>query len=305
MDLRRQLKSTIEHGALWSGIPRAMRWRRRGDVLILAYHNIVPDGEAAGGDRSLHLPRRRFAAQLDALAQTHDIISLERALTGHPGRRPAVAITFDDAYQGAVTTGVAELARRGLPATIFVTTGFVNGREFWWDALARPELGAPPAALRVRALHELAGEDAAVRAMASREGLAGVPPTPAHARGAAEHALLAAAAVPGITLGSHTHSHPNLARISAAARREELTRPLAWLRERVDGVLPMISYPYGLSSPEVERAAAAAGYTDGFCIEGGWLTRDSSTLFAQPRMNVPSGISDAGFALRCAGVHLP
>jgi peptidoglycan/xylan/chitin deacetylase (PgdA/CDA1 family) len=305
MDLRRQLKSTLEHGALWSGIPRAMRWRNRGDVLVLAYHNIVPDGEVPGGDRSLHLPRRQFATQLDALARTHDIISLERALRGHHGRRPAIVITFDDAYQGAVTAGVAELARRGLPATIFVATAFVDGGEFWWDALARPELGAPLPAFRARALHDCAGEDAAVRAMAALEGLEIAAPTPAHARGAAESALIAAAAVPGITLGSHSHSHPNLARLSAAALREELTRPLAWLRDRFQGVLPTLSYPYGLSSPDVERAAAAAGYTSAFRIDGGWLRQGAATPFAQPRMDVPSGVSTAGFALRCAGVRLP
>ena len=52
MDFRRHIKSTIEQGALWSGIPGAMRRQRRGRVLILAYHNIVP-GNAQARRRSL------------------------------------------------------------------------------------------------------------------------------------------------------------------------------------------------------------------------------------------------------------
>jgi hypothetical protein len=76
MSLRRYVKSTIEHGALWSGLPRIMRRKRRGDVLVLAYHNIVPTGQIVAGDRSLHLTQARFAEQLDALMRTHDVIPL-------------------------------------------------------------------------------------------------------------------------------------------------------------------------------------------------------------------------------------
>lgn len=281
-----------------------MRSRRSGDALVLAYHNIVPHGEAVTGDRSLHLPLSRFTAQLDALVHTHDIIPLERALAGHSGRRPAAVITFDDAYQGAVTAGVAALAQRGLPATIFVATAYVNGGDFWWDVLTAPGASAPVAALRARALDDLAGEDAAIRSMASREHLATPSSLPPHARGAHERDLAAAAAVRGITLASHTHSHPNLARLAEDSLREELDRPLAWLRERFADVLPMVSYPYGLSSSAVERAAARAGYTAGFRIEGGWLPRVASNAFALPRLDVSSGLSAAGFALRCAGVRV-
>ena len=303
MNLRSFLKSTIENGALWSGIPRAMRSRRQGDVLVLAYHNIVPRGEVAAGDRSLHLHQSRFAAQLDDVSRTHDIIPLERALAGYTGRRPAAVVTFDDAYQGAVTAGVAELAQRELPATIFVTTAYLNGGDFWWDALTAPGAIAPAPALRTRALDECSGMDASIRAMAAREHLADVTSPPLHARGAHERDLAAAAAVRGITLASHTHSHPNLARLTEESMREELDRPLVWLRERFSNVLPMISYPYGLSSPAVERAAARAGYTAGFRIDGGWLPRVASNAYALPRLNVASGLSAAGFALRCAGVR--
>jgi peptidoglycan/xylan/chitin deacetylase (PgdA/CDA1 family) len=304
MNLRGLLKSTIERGALWSGVPRVMRSRHGGDVLVLAYHNIVPSGEAESGDRSLHLPLSRFTAQLDALVRTHDIISLDRALAGHSGRRPAAVITFDDAYQGAVTAGVAALAQRGLPATIFVATAYVNGGDFWWDVLTEPGASAPAPELRARALAELAGDDAAIRAMAAREHLAPASAPPEHARGAHERDLAVAAAVRGITLASHTHSHPNLTRLTDDSLKDELDRSLTWLRERFANVLPMISYPYGLSSPAVELAATRAGYSAGFRIEGGWLPRPSTNAFALPRLDVSSGLSPAGFALRCAGVRV-
>jgi peptidoglycan/xylan/chitin deacetylase (PgdA/CDA1 family) len=302
MSVRGLLKSTVERGALWSGVPRVMRARHSGDVLVLAYHNIVPHGQLPTGDRSLHLAQSHFAAQLDALTRTHDVIPLDRALRGHTGRLPAAVITFDDAYEGAVKAGVAELAQRGLPATIFVATAYVNGGDFWWDALTLPGCSAPDRKLRARALVELRGEDAPIRAMAAREHLASETSLAPHARGARESDLAAAAVLPGITLASHTRSHPNLSRLEGDALRDEMSAPLAWLRERFANVLPMISYPYGLSSPAVERAAAHAGYTAGFRIDGGWLPRSSRNAFALPRLNVASGVSPAGFALRCSGV---
>jgi peptidoglycan/xylan/chitin deacetylase (PgdA/CDA1 family) len=305
MDIRRRLKSTIEHGALLSGIPSAMRRQRRGDVLILAYHNIVPDDAQAAGDRSLHLPRRRFAAQLDALARTHEIISLATALAGYSGRRPAVVLTFDDAYEGALTVGIAELEQRDLPATIFVAPSFLNGHDFWWDALTEPGQSALSPGLRAWALDECAGRDAEARARAPQERQAQVTRAPSHARCAHEHELVAAAGVPGITLGSHSWNHPNLARIDDSALATELALPLEWLRERFTNVLPVISYPYGLSSARVESAARDAGYTAGLRIAGGWLAGGGATNpFAVPRLDVPSGLSAAGFELRTAGVNV-
>ena len=305
MDLRKHLKSTIEHGAVWSGIPNALRRQRRGDVLVLAYHNVVPDDAQPAGDRSLHLPQRRFAAQLDALVRTHDVIPLANALAGHSGQRPAAVLTFDDAYEGAVTVGVSELEKRGLPATIFVAPSFLNGHDFWWDALTEPGSNALSPRLRAWALDDCAGRDAEVRARAPGEREATLTRAPSHARGAQEHDLVKAAGARGITLGSHSWNHPNLPRLDDSALATELSLPLEWLRERFTNVLPVISYPYGLSSARVESAARGAGYTAGLRIEGGWITSGAiENPFAVPRLDVPAGLSPAGFELRTSGVRM-
>lgn len=297
----------MERVLLLSGIPRITRWRKREDVLVLAYHNIVPHGEASGGDRSLHLPQRAFAQQLDTLRSMFDILPLDTLLSpagAAPrtrGGRAGVVITFDDAYRGAVTAGVVELARRGMPATIFVPPAYVSGGVFWWDVLSPGDIGGLPLAERERALHELSGRGDQILASAARSCTALAIP-PEHARCASESELRRAAATPGITLGSHTWSHPNLAALPPQELAEELARPLAWLRERFGSVLPCLSYPYGLSSPEVERAAAAAGYRAALRIDGGWLPRAAMNHFALPRLNIPAGVSLQGFRLRCAGL---
>lgn len=299
--MRRRLKHLVEHGLVWSGAPRVALASHRSRTLILAYHAIVPTGESPAGDASLHLPQAQFAAQLDALARTHDVVPLADALAPPPDRakRRRVAVTFDDAYQGAVSAGVAELVRRGMPATIFVPPGLLGGHRFWWDVLAPADGGALDPALRRRALTEWRGQgDVILGAL----GTAMQPSLgPAYARSATEGELDRAAGLPGILLGSHTWSHPNLSALDSPTLEDELRRPLAWLRERYERVLPVLTYPYGMQSEAVQHAAAAAGYDAALCIDGGWVG-EPRRPFAVPRMNVPAAVSLAGFRLRVSGV---
>jgi peptidoglycan/xylan/chitin deacetylase (PgdA/CDA1 family) len=301
MPARQLLKTAVEQGLLRSGLPGISGRLRRSDVLILAYHYVVPEGSPAVGDSSLHLARDAFAAQLDALLEMNEVVPLEAALSsGPPSRgRPRVAITFDDAYRGAVLAGVEELVKRGLPATIFVAPALLNDRVFWWDALTPVGMQGIAPEVRDDALTRMAGKGSEI--LGARTA-AGIDHIPAYARGASEEELRDAARRPGITLASHSWSHPNLAALTAAELEDELTRPLAWLRERFTGVLPSISYPYGLASPSVERAAEAAGYRAALRIDGGWLRDGLPNRYAIPRLNVPAGLSDAGFRLRCSGL---
>lgn len=302
MPIPNGLKRLVENVLVTSGVARLAQRRVQGRALILAYHNIVPRGQPAAGEQALHLPQDVFASHLDVLQEMLDLVPLDALLipdtAGGNGARPRAAITFDDAYRGALSAGVDELARRGLPATIFVAPGFVDGGTFWWDALA--DNGTLPDAIRHEALTTADGDDVAVRRWAAARGLL-LRKTPPHATVASEAELQAALRHDGITLGSHSWSHPNLARLGGARLTDELRRPLEWLRARFSRVTSALAYPYGLASPEVERAAAAAGHDAGLLIAGGWRRGDEHA-FRVPRLNVPAGLSPNGLALRSAGL---
>jgi len=278
---------------------RLARRRQRANTLVLAYHNIVPRGEAARGDTSLHLAQAAFADQLDLLAETHDVIALAALGSERDSNRPAAVITFDDAYSGAVTAGVEELRKRGLPATIFVTPGLLGRDSFWWDAVAGA--GGLAADVRDHALTQLAGKDDLVRNWARSQGAA-IAQVPDHQRPATEAMLSPLVSGDLVSLAAHTWTHPNLARLEAVELEAELVKPLDWLRKKAAGFLPWITYPYGLASAAVIEAAARAGYHGGFLISGGWLRGSAgSQPFALPRFNVPSGLSLRGFNIRLAG----
>jgi peptidoglycan/xylan/chitin deacetylase (PgdA/CDA1 family) len=239
------------------------------------------------------------------LMHTHDVVRLDEALSSAarrtPRRRPVAAITFDDAYRGALTLGLGELRARGLPSTVFVAPAFIGDRTFWWDAVRWPIGTADGNAFRGEALERYRGVDAEVREFAALCGY-GIQPMPAYARCVTEDELRAVARAGDVMLGSHTWSHPNLAALHGETLRAELELPIAWLRERFARVTPVIAYPYGRWSPETATAARAAGYAAGLRVDGGWLRSREANPLAAPRLDVPSGLTTTGFALRAAGM---
>lgn len=302
--MRHALKRSAEKLLVGSGLPRLRRAEHEGERMVLGYHNVVPDEEEPAGDRSLHLPRSRFAEQLDHLLRAHRVVSLDRLLEENgPEARSGgltVAITFDDAYRGAVTAGIEELARRGLPATIFVSPALLGGKAFWWDALSTTN-GPLPRDRREEAIERLAGDVSRVREWA-REERHPVSPPPPHLRSATERELRSAARVSGITLASHGWSHRNLTALGEEELASEVEQPLRWLRQRFDSVLPWLAYPYGRHSPRVRRAAQAAGYRAAVTIEGGRVRETLGRRFEIPRLTVAAGLSIEGFELRTSGV---
>lgn len=298
--MRRLLKKRMEQALSSRAVGRILRHRVRGKRLILAYHGIVPEGATAAGERALFIAQRDFAAQLDVLATLTDVAPLNR-LDEEGDGRPRVAITFDDAYSGAVKEGVQELAALGLPATIFVAPGRLNGHVFWWDSLAHENLTLDRK-VRYHALHALAGSDERVRDWAISTRLPASDMLPAYAQTATCAELRDALCVPGITVGSHTWSHANLASLSAVDIAEEVERPLAWLRaEFGEKAVSWLAYPYGLDSDESHRALARAAYAGGLLIGGGWHRAADISPFARPRLGISGNLSLNGFRARLLG----
>lgn len=293
------LKHFGERALVGIGAADLARIRLRKRTLVLAYHNVVPDGEAPSGNVNLHLPQREFARQLDLLVRTHDVAPIDMlSMPPSSSGRPRVMITFDDAYAGALTAGVAELVRRGLPATIFVAPALL-GSTPWWDIVADRTFGTIPDRLQRHALEELGGHGSKILRWAQSEMESMTAST--LPRIGTETQLKTAASRPGITLGSHSWSHPNLCALTDAELEIELTKPLQWLQSRFDAIAPWLSYPYGYFSDRVQNVAARVGYIGSFRVDGGWIPASAPAAHAIPRLNIPNGLSLNGFRLRLAG----
>jgi peptidoglycan/xylan/chitin deacetylase (PgdA/CDA1 family) len=297
-------KRIVERGLVVAGVDRLAGRRVAPSGVILAYHNVIPHGEPTAGDLSLHLEQRRFADQLDLLLESHDVVSLDELVDTDWDEvsRPRAALTFDDAYEGALTAGIDELTRRGLPGTIMVAPGILGGPT-WWDRLAPKGGGALPRELRDHCLVELRGRNEEILTWARGEGL-DLGELPPHALPAPEARVLEAGRRPGISLAAHTWGHPNLARHSPEECLVEYTRCREWLGEREVQYSDWLAYPYGLYSRDAAELARTR-FRGGLRVEGGlaWTKgRVTSSQGLLPRVNVPRGMSLAGLRLRLSSV---
>lgn len=91
---------------------------------VLAYHLVGAD---TGGP--VDLDPAVFRHQMEELREAAAVVPLRSfaAAAADGERRPRVAITFDDAYANFFERAWPVLADLGLPATLFVPVGFVEG----------------------------------------------------------------------------------------------------------------------------------------------------------------------------------
>jgi peptidoglycan/xylan/chitin deacetylase (PgdA/CDA1 family) len=107
-------------------------------VLVLNYHRIG-DGSASLFDHGLwSADVRSFNEQVGYLKSNFDVIGtddLPGVLARKSGRQ--VLITFDDGYRDNYTAAFPILKRHGVPASFFISTGFLDRPGLpWWDEIA-------------------------------------------------------------------------------------------------------------------------------------------------------------------------
>jgi len=110
---------------------------RRGPVVLL-YHRLGP---VVLDPQLLSVKPDHFAEHLQLISERYVPLRLaDLAAAAAEGRAPAraVAIAFDDGYADNLLAAKPLLETSGMPATVFVASGYVQtGQPFWWDELER------------------------------------------------------------------------------------------------------------------------------------------------------------------------
>lgn len=183
-------------------------------VSILMYHRVTGDV-----DLELDLPFATFREQMAFLAQTGRVISLDAALAGlrHGwlDNERRYVLTFDDAYEDFYTHAWPVLEEYGLPATLYVPTAFIE------SPMQSPVAG------------DVAGKELM--------------------KPASWPMLEALAASELITIGGHTHTHPELPALDDDAIVAELEQCDALLQERLGVQVQHFAYPRGIWNYRVRR----------------------------------------------------
>ena len=102
---------------------------------ILTYHRVLPKFDPM---RPLEPTLPDFEWQMELLSKYFTPLALPQAvrlmLEGKLPRR-AVCVTFDDGYSDNEEIALPVLERFSIPATIFISTGFLNGGRMWNDTV--------------------------------------------------------------------------------------------------------------------------------------------------------------------------
>lgn len=102
--------------------------------MILGYHGVASYGWRE--DRFLLQVRpQRFRRQLETMlsAGFHflTVAELARAASGGPPPAGTAVVSFDDGMRNNVTTALPILRSLGIPATVYVPSGWIGGRSPW------------------------------------------------------------------------------------------------------------------------------------------------------------------------------
>ena len=268
-------------------VERIAPWRR-GTLAVLTYHRVDrPEARPDLMPGLISASPEAFAEQVSVLASQYTPVSLAQVLDAlhEPRRLPerAVLVTFDDAYTDFAVHAWPVLRAAGVPATLFVPTAFPDrpGAGFWWDRLwravatsARPSmhvdsdvrlpLGTPDE--RARAMSTLRDRIKTMphdRAMDEVDRLTAELDPDSGALPAAPSVLgwdaLRGLAAEGVTMASHTRTHPLLDRVSQEVAVEEIAGGRTDLEREVGPTPPVLAYPSGAHGGGAVDAARQAG----------------------------------------------
>lgn len=89
----------------------------------------------------------------------------------------------------------------------------------------------------------------------------------------------------GVEIGAHSHSHPHLDTLGAAAAGHEIRYCRNLLEERLGRAVPSFAYPNGYSSPAVRRLVRETGYTSACGVKNA-LSSPAEDIFSLARLMV-------------------
>ncbi len=277
-----------------------------GRVCVVNYHRIL---EVKDPLLESEPDVATFRWQMELLAKCFNVIPLHDAVEMiGTGRLPprAVCITFDDGYRSVHDLALPILQEFKLPATIFVTSGFVGGGNMWNDRIIEAVQNLPPGQLDLR---DLGLGSYSLASLGDRQQTVGrlteaskyLPP-----QGrfdlvkrledmVGDHLDAGLMLTPemvlnldraGIEIGAHTISHPILTSLTDEQARLEIEGGKRELEAIIGKPVRLFAYPNGKVGKDFDerhtRMAREAGYAAAFTTSVGAVTA-AQDRFALPR----------------------
>jgi peptidoglycan/xylan/chitin deacetylase (PgdA/CDA1 family) len=285
-------------------------------AVILMYHRVM---ELPGYAYPISVTREHFRQHMAFLKQAYhpiQLINLADAVGRRSIPRHAVAVTFDDGYADNYLNALPILDEFQIPATIFVSSGYINGcQEYWWDDLERIllETAMIPERLAIlicgrehvwnlesihqrrtvrKEIHQLLKPlcpDQREHLLETIRQWAGLGK-----QGRARHRSMTCdelrrlAESPLIQIGGHTVNHPQLAALPAEMQYQEIVQDRQQLEKITGKPVMTFSYPFGRPDdflPETVEIVRTAGF-EAACSVQHTRVMQGNDIFRLPRYGV-------------------
>ena len=283
--------------------------------VVLMMHRVLADEQAANVPhrRPLCVGSQSFEHLLIWLKRYFHCVPLEQLLLEPAGKRPRLALTFDDGWRDNADQAYPLLERHAVPASIFLSTDFIGtDRAFWWEAIGETLWQNPASSASKKLLAELRGHGVDLPEIVLQPGncdarslalalllqqLKRLPPASLQALAdrcpkdqipqSMDWTQVQKLESSGLVqFGPHGASHNILTQLDAATLRKDLARSHAELSNHCTSPLPIYCYPNGDHNAEVRRAVADLGYRFALGTAPGLVTAEPSQLLALPRIDV-------------------
>ncbi|HWF11547.1 MAG TPA: polysaccharide deacetylase family protein, partial [Bryobacteraceae bacterium] len=254
-------------------------------------------------------------------------------LGGRPLPRRAVLITFDDGYRNVYTHAAPVLQRYGVPAVVFLSTGYIDTDCLYWydevrqrlDRWGNPLIERPSDGSTVawpvdpRTRETLAGK---IRGECKRvpdrrrveylDYLRARMNEPLQLTAEQHHILdpmswqeASKLLEMGFEIGSHTVTHPILTNLPAEELNAELAGSKAEIERRTARACYSIAWPNGTRadfSPMIADAAKAAGYDLAFTMVER-MNGPESNPYMLSRITAPGHVPLTALRVRASGLY--
>lgn len=265
----------------------------KGRLCVLNYHRIL---QAADPFLESEPDIATFHWQMELLSGCFNVLPLPEALDCLANERMpprAVCITFDDGYRSVHDFALPILKKFALPATVFVTSGYIDGGNMWNDRIIEAvqrlpsgQLDLRDMALGVHSLEALADRTSTAHRLTGMskylppqarndltrklDELTGDEPGPGLML---TRQMVFRLAQEGIEIGAHTVTHPILTSLEDTDARDEITAGKQQLEVITGKPVRLFAYPNGKRGTDFDERHVAmakeAGFSAAFTTSAG------------------------------------
>ncbi len=335
--MSRLFKNTLYGLLRVLGVYAFAQWRHRKQAVILCYHGVMHGGENNYSNRNA-VTAEMFERQMAYVARHYHVMALPELVRRLSARENlpdyTLALTFDDGFRNNATVATPILEKYKLPATIFLTTAFIDSEKLglWTERVDWLLQCADKPAVTfdfdgsARELLLATVRDRIIASDAIRAHLKALPPKEREASimelaekiGAARridakmeerYAFMSWKEARGllnkrITLGSHTHTHSIMSTLSLAEAHFELSMSQKLVEAELDDKCNLFCYPNGGPrdfTPRDKELLHKLGYSAAVTLIPGFNTHRTDR-FELRRFNIVRSNDFNFFLAKVSGV---